>query len=174
MDDVRQPDPEDEEGVYTFLRPGHSAGAGLESTVIGVARLRQGQLSLETNSRERADALRERIEAACGNHVYHRGRELTDPLSNKVERPPSKPPGTDVTDPEAQQALLDFKERYYEDWLDQPLPALDGKSPREAARTKEGRQAVDLLLKDMENQEQRWQPETAMDFSRLRRELDLD
>jgi hypothetical protein len=173
MEGVEPPDPDDEDGMYTFLRPGHAAGGGMESTVIGHARLGRGELTLETNSRERADTLRERVEAVCGEWIHHKGRELADPLSDKIERPS---PGADrkPPTPEEQQLLLEFKERYYTDWLDQPIPALDGKTPREAVQTAEGRGRVDVLLKDIENKEQRWQPETATDVSRLRRELGLE
>jgi hypothetical protein len=51
---------------------------------------------------------------------------------------------------------------------------LAGKTPREAARTAQGRSAVDVLLKDMENHEQRSARGVAFDFSELRRELRLD
>lgn len=173
MEGVEPPDPHDEEGLYGFLRPGHGAGGGIESTVVGNAQIRKGRLTLSTNSRERADALRQRVEAACGGLIAHLGRELIDPLSDKVDRPSesSAPP---IPEPEARQLILDFKENYYADWLDQPIPALDGKSPREAVRTADGRRAVDLLLKDIENRELRFQPETAIDVSRLRRELHLE
>ncbi|MGH7821262.1 MAG: antitoxin Xre/MbcA/ParS toxin-binding domain-containing protein, partial [Candidatus Binatia bacterium] len=40
-------------------------------------------------------------------------------------------------------------------WIDEPLPALDGDTPREAARTKAGRNRVDTLLKEMQNFEAR-------------------
>jgi hypothetical protein len=66
------------------------------------------------------------------------------------------------------------RRRHYADWLDHPLPALAGKTPREAARTAQGRSAVDVLLKDMENHEQRSTRDAAFDFSTQRRELGLD
>ena len=66
--------------------------------------------------------------------------------SEKAGEPPS---------PEADQLILEFKRRHYADWPDQPLPALDGKTPREAVQTVGGRGVVDVLLKGMENLEQR-------------------
>jgi hypothetical protein len=35
------------------------------------------------------------------------------------------------------------------DWLDQPVPALGGKTPRAACRTKEGRREVEILIRTM-------------------------
>jgi hypothetical protein len=76
--------------------------------------------------------------------------------------------------PELEQLVLDHKRRHYADWVDQPLPALGGHTPRQAARTAAGRAAVDALMKDMESHEQRATPRAAFDFSPLRRELGLE
>jgi len=59
-------------------------------------------------------------------------------------------------------------------WLDLPLPALCGMTPREAVRTKEGKDRVDVLLKDLENHECRLPEEERFSFSGMRRELGLD
>ena len=75
---------------------------------------------------------------------------------------------------EEEQLVLEFKKRHYADWPNHPLPALDGETPRQAIRTAQGRSRVDVLLKDMENLEQRSQGEAVYDFSELRRELRLE
>jgi hypothetical protein len=36
------------------------------------------------------------------------------------------------------ELLLNLKTEHYERWVDEPLPALDGRTPREAARPKPG------------------------------------
>jgi hypothetical protein len=69
--------------------------------------------------------------------------------------------------------ILDFKRRHYADWLDQPLPALGGKTPRVAVRTKAGREQVDLLLKECEIMEVQQTEGQRFDFSYLRRELGI-
>ena len=159
--------------VYIFLRPGNAQHADWDNTVVGHARLSDTALQLETNSRVRADALRKQVENACGDRIRHRAREHTDPLSPKAA-PPEHDPAPGPTGPEVEQLLLEFKQRHYADWADQQLPALDGKTPREAVRTAEGKAAVDVLLKDMENREQRSAGGAAFDFSVLRRELRLE
>ncbi|MEN8182082.1 MAG: SEC-C domain-containing protein [Myxococcota bacterium] len=173
MEGVEADDSEPDGAVYVFLTPGNPLHAAWENTVIGRALLSDATLRLETNSRERADALRGRVEAACGGLIRHRAREHADPLSPAVaaatpDLPPEAPP------PEAAQLLLDFKRRHYAEWLDQALPALGGQSPREAVRTAQGRNAVDVLLKDMENHEHRASGQDAFDFRALRRELRLE
>ena len=73
------------------------------------------------------------------------------------------------------QALeLEYKRRHYEDWADHALPALEGRTPREAMRTAAGRARVDVLLKEMEHLEARTESGARFDFSQLRRELRLD
>jgi hypothetical protein len=62
---------------------------------------------------------------------------------------------------------------HYEGWADHPLPALAGKTPRDAVRSAGGRAAVDLLLKDFEYQESRLSPEARFEFSEIRKELGL-
>jgi hypothetical protein len=153
--------------TYDFLRDG---------TLVGQARLSGDALRLETNSVARADALRRRIEDACAELVRHRAREHTDPLSEPVQRDAAERPRgrSEAPSPEAQQLVLDFKRAHYAGWADEALPALGGKSPREAVSTPAGRGAVDVLLKDMENREERLPPGERFDFSELRRELKLD
>jgi hypothetical protein len=54
---------------------------GWDNTIVGSASISGQTLRVETNSRERADALRQRLEAACGERIRHRAREHADPLS---------------------------------------------------------------------------------------------
>jgi hypothetical protein len=142
-------------------------------TLIGAIRLSGTSLRLESNSVARADALRARLESACGELVRYRAREHTDPLSDAVR---SAQPGAADTPqpPEIQQALREFKARYYAAWVDEEIPALGGKTPREAVRSARGRERVDALLKEIENLERRFEAGQAFDVAILRRELGLD
>lgn len=87
--------------------------------------------------------------------------------------PPERGPVPRPRPPGVEQLELAFKERHYADWLDEPIPALAGETPREAARTPDGRATLDLLLKEIENQEHRAAGTAAFDFSTLRRDLGL-
>jgi hypothetical protein len=64
-----------------------------------------------------------------------------------------------------------FKARHYATWADEPMPALSGKTPRDAVKTQAGRRRVAALLDDMQRLEQTQPPGAAHDFSSLRREL---
>jgi Protein of unknown function (DUF2384) len=81
-----------------------------------------------------------------------------------------------VPSEDERRAILEFKARHYATWPDERLPALKGRTPRQAMRTAAGRAAVLDLIRDMENGEAReaksGQP--TFDFSILRRELGLE
>ena len=66
-----------------------------------------------------------------------------------------------------------MKTKLYSVWSDRPLPALQGSTPRAAARTRSGRAALDLLLKEMENMEARAPAGQRFDFRKIRKELGL-
>jgi hypothetical protein len=73
---------------------------------------------------------------------------------------------------EIRQALLkDMYDNHYREWLDSPIPALDGKSPKKAIRSKEGRRRVEDLLRQMEYLHN--ENDANYDISWVRRELKL-
>jgi hypothetical protein len=169
--DGAQP-PEDGEECFSFLKSGNAMHRNWESTLIGRGWISMDSLKLESNSVARADELRRRIEKACAGLIRHRAREHSDPMA-LAERSEPREPHHELP-PDIQQGLLrDFKERHYADWPDHPLPALDGQTPQEAARTKRGRAQLDLLLREMENHEGRLPAAERFDLSRLRARLGL-
>lgn len=54
-----------------------------------------------------------------------------------------------------EQIIVGSMEQHYERWLDTPIPAWEDKSPRELAKTAEGRQRVLLVLSEVEQIEER-------------------
>ena len=69
-----------------------------------------------------------------------------------------------------------FLDTHYRNWLDEKIPALDGKSPREAARDFEGREQLVALLKELENREARRAKYTGVGYDArwLWRELGIE
>ncbi|MFZ5651450.1 MAG: antitoxin Xre/MbcA/ParS toxin-binding domain-containing protein [Bacillota bacterium] len=53
----------------------------------------------------------------------------------------------------AQQITDAFLDDYYERWINQPVQALDGKTPRESCKTVHGRAKVEELLRELEKVE---------------------
>ncbi|MGH6884659.1 MAG: YecA family protein, partial [Geminicoccales bacterium] len=176
---VEPPAPGETDRSYAFIRRSDATGPGWNSAVIGRAAVSKGSLRLETNSVQRADALRRQIESACGGLLRHRARDHSDPLSERVRADhgaalTARGADDEVPPAEALAMIHQFKEQHYTDWPNQPLPALGGKAPRDAVRTKAGKAALHALLKDMEHHEGRLPTEQQFDFSPLRRELGLN
>ena len=171
IEGVEEPDGDDDR--YIFLRGTARSKRHDGRTVIGSASIAGSELRVETNSVERADALRSRLEDACrGLLLVHTRREQSDPLAPRLVKP-TLPANVPEDLPGGAALARAFKHRHYRDWADQPVPALQGKTPREAIRTAQGRAAVDVLLRDFENHEQRMPPEARFDFAEIRKDLGL-
>ncbi len=76
-----------------------------------------------------------------------------DVLAEKKRRPARgrRKPGAEVPPEQARAVIHDYLDRHYRKTLDEPIPALGGLSPREAAQSMAGRAKVVDWLKDMEN-----------------------
>ena len=70
-----------------------------------------------------------------------------------------------------EERIRQLKEAHYRQWLDMPLPAFGGKTPRDAARSAKGRKALDLVLRQIENVENSGAEGERFDVASLRREL---
>jgi hypothetical protein len=53
-----------------------------------------------------------------------------------------------------QQVYIKFMQKHCEKWLQEKIPALDGRTPMQAVKTEEGRKKVIELLKSFENIEE--------------------
>lgn len=113
----------------TFTKPGNAMHKSWETTNVGSATLGEGGLRIEANSVARADGLRALVEKACQGQLAFRVREHSDPaaLLRKSTKPAARPA---PDDPDLAAALADLKARHYRDWLDGPIPALGGLTPR--------------------------------------------
>ena len=155
----------DEEYVFSRINP---PGSVLPSTIMATVRFDGATLLAETNSIKRADDLRRKIQKACGALLREPSRSHEDPFQGRPE-----PKEESIPEDVRMEVLRDFKTRHYAAWLDQPIPALDGQTPREASCAAKGRQRLNVLLKDIENSEQRLPLAERFDFATIRRELGL-
>ena len=165
MEEVEPPAPDNPEPCFTFVRAGNAMNPGWDNTILGSVRLSSDALVLETNSVVRADALRARLESICGALVRHVVREHSDPTALLARAASDGPtPRAEIDEsPEVQQLLRDFRARHMAAWIDQPVPALGGKTPRQAAGSQQGRASLDLLLRSIEHDDARRPAEDRMD-----------
>jgi hypothetical protein len=102
----------------------------------------------------------------------------SESVQRALERRPAlrARPDDEVPPAAAAEIVQAFYERHYRGWLDEPLPALDGRTPREAASLKSARPKVIALLKDMENlsARERLEGRPAYDFGWMWGQLGLE
>ena len=150
----------------------------MSSVTIGTVRIEQNTLVAETNSVQRADDLRARIEKACGSLLKPSLREHVDVMSAAARTSSAGSAETEeeqVLPPEISGPIVrQFKEELYARWLDQSIPALKGKTPREAVKTPHGRSQVEALLKQIEYIEAQSTQNDSFDVSTLRAQLGMN
>lgn len=124
-----------------------------DSTVLGSLELKGRSLLVTVNSVERAAKVEALVTEAAGERLK---RPLTTIRTVEQmmaeERPEQLAEGADEIPPQiARQITHDYLDKHYRETLDAPVPALDGKSPRQAVRSAVGREKVLEWLKLIEN-----------------------
>jgi len=114
------------------------------------------RLDLSCLSKERLEKGKGRLQELLGDDVRHRVDQYED-VSKKIADEPQKPTHFRKADLSEKNLSLFTKmmEERVMNWLDEKIPALEGKSPREAAQTSKGREKVEEMLRDWENLEER-------------------
>jgi hypothetical protein len=104
-----------------------------------------------------ADEGRPWFEGIAGRAVIFVSREISDPKGMLTQRRPDEireSPTPPQLPPEVITEIIEKHIRQsYADWADQPLPALDNRTPREAIKTPEGLEQVKFLLHTYEHGE---------------------
>lgn len=148
---------------------------GVSGTVLGHVNVDAETVILETNSKKRRARMKPRITKALIEVAVHSGsveqsqKELLKRAASGAHAEPAAPP---MNGPEAAVLRADAQS-HYATWPDEKLPALNGRTPREAITTPAGKAQVAALLRDMEHQSHSTPMAGAYDFNLLRRQLGL-
>ena len=114
-------------------------------------------------TRRLADEGRTWFDGVAGAAVQHLTREITDPAGHLARAdggdtgrtPRSSSASTPDLPPEAiAQAIEQVLQRHYANWVDETIPALGGRTPRQAITTPAGLERVKGLLREYEQGEQ--------------------
>lgn len=152
-----------------------------ENVPVATVRMEEGELRVEAMSEARLRQAIEAVDSDFGDIAELVGREVTPIERLLEERAHSAPEDVDDVPPaplgpaERAGLLSDAMAEWMHRWLDEPLPALGGESPREAAGG-ERRGEVVKLLRGIENRAERAarRGEPGVDAAWLRGELALD
>jgi hypothetical protein len=112
-------------------------------------------LILECNSKERLKRGKELMQEHLPR-IKHKADSYEDIYKHleSLKEEPGKQPPRDIPFEVQQEAYTKFMECHCRKWLTEKIPALGGKTPRQAVRSKNGREQVKELLKSFENAEE--------------------
>lgn len=129
------------------------------------------RIELFHKTQAESDKGRKWFDKIAGEVVEHLGREISDPigvLKNKPLAKSKKTPSKQLTkksnsnshsnldlDSEVIASLIEQRiHQLYANWVNEPIPALDGKTPKEAITTPSGLERVKGLIRSYEESEE--------------------
>ncbi len=127
--------------------------AGVTRSLAAINRgKRRDRIEVFYRTRKLADEGRAWFDQVAGDAVRHRTREITDPKGALSKLGPSTrgpaPALPEDIDPAAlSEMMTQTIHRFYANWADEPIPALGGKTPRQAIATPGGLERVKGLLR---------------------------
>jgi len=127
-------------------RGGEDPGFG-DNTLLGRLEMIGDRLVLEVNSAGRLARARQWLEGLPG--VSFERATARDVLSESRPVDDKLPARPVKVEPEMLRAIEQMHRDLLRGWVDQPIPALGGLSPRQACKTPEGRRRVERLVRTM-------------------------
>ena len=116
-------------------------------TIVATLRLEDDVLVAEVNSDERAEEIGLLIDEALPEATFLGDESRSAEEMMRDHDPASAPPAMpDLDDPAIREAVTKLMHEYEERWIDDSIPALGGRSPREAVQDPVGREEVLQLL----------------------------
>jgi hypothetical protein len=147
---------------FRWLKKGNKKHKHWDNTVYGDVTINEGKLILKTNSVERAEKGKKLLAKLLGNSIEFQ-KTLIESLQHKMKSLPQTKKDQNSGDegklnprdiPEIQGQIKAMAKAHWESWFDQAIPALANKTPREAAKTEEGRKHLDALLLQYERMDE--------------------
>jgi len=141
---------------FPWQAPGNAAHKSWSSTTLGHISIDGARLEVEVNSEQRATQLRKEIELRLGAKARFQ-RTVGQSPERMLEQSASRR-GTAADRrareeqeelrrrPEVQAALRGMAEEHWKAWFDQPIPAIDNRTPKQASRTAAGRERLAALF----------------------------
>jgi hypothetical protein len=138
-----------------WLKAANAKHGGMENTLLGRLMIDGTRMSCEVNSAERAARLRTLIEKVLpGGEATYTTTVIESAEAKLREAPPDDVIPEDneelMNHPEVKAHIEEMMRKHWEAWPDMALPALHGRTPRQAVRDELGRRQVNALLEDIE------------------------
>lgn len=161
--------------LWHWFQPQEGSDPGTGCVLLGEVRLQGSRLRLQCLARGRLEAGKRLLADLLGDLLRHRLDEYRNPEEVVRGRLLGGLEAVGPIPEDVAAAIRQFLYNYYRRWLDDPVPALGGRSPRQACATEEGRVQVAELLKHLENMEEKKKRagQPYIEVNVIRRELGL-
>jgi hypothetical protein len=173
--------------TLSWIKAGNRKNKGWDNTILGTLRLDGSTLTVEVNSAKRRDRIAKEIAARLGSAATLVNTTVTDVAkaleARRAERAAGGAAGAGdesaddadaVQTPEMAAIEAGFLQRHWDAWVDEKVPALRNKTPRQAVKTAIGREKVEALLSDFAQEGRGIQGRFRPDIGAIRRKLGLE
>lgn len=137
---------------YLWFREVRPATPAMLGDIIDLATLSivGDELLVEVNSAERLESIRAWLDSVPGIEFHTVRKRSVEEVMKAGPAPDDQLGHEEVAmTPELAADVRDMMRGHYMGWLDTPIPALDGKTPRETCRTAQGRKRVARMIRAM-------------------------
>lgn len=169
---------------FPWQKEGNRTHKHWTNTILGRVTIDGSELTAEVNSAKRAEKIQAEITKRLGEAVTYK-RSVYESVEQKLaeakNRPDAQSPNRSKegaqdleSRPEVQAFLKEHMKAHWEAWYNEPVPALQNKTPIEAAKTSAGRERLEALLGEFERRSEILpQPELRADIAAIRKRLGL-
>jgi hypothetical protein len=134
-----------------WVREGSVGGPDGSGTMMGNIEIDGGRMTVLVNSQKRAETIRGQIEKRLGAAARFRLDEIGSAGNMMAEAGKPTLAGPELLDaPEIREQVSQMLRAHWQSWVEQEIPALGHRTPRQAVRSADGREAVEALLQDAE------------------------
>jgi hypothetical protein len=166
--------------TLSWSKTGNRMHQDWDNTTLGTIEIDGNRLVIHVNSKRRATRIEREIATRLGAHAILEDK-TADPveklLAEREEHPRDRLPDTEQEQlqqlPEVQEYMRQMSERHWDVWLDTSLPALGNRTPRQAAKTPDGRERLEALFAEFTWSTERAPNAMSPDVPALRARLGL-
>lgn len=141
--------------TFPWLKKGNKKHNTWDNTIMGNIIIDGNKLTLETNSQKRTEKGKQLLHKYLDEAIEFHNTLLETP-EQKLNSAPKRGSNQDneqeemLALPEVQKQLKQMANTHWKKWFDEKIPALEHKTPREAVKTKDGRERLEALLLEYE------------------------
>ena len=153
---------------FAWEKPGNKKHKDWNNTILGHIKIEDSNLTAEINSENRAEKFKALVEELLPGKARYKTTVIQSPQSmlaragEKGESAQTRQTQKEIEElnsrPEIQALLAEKMRQHYRDWPGMELPALNGLTPLQAVKTRDGKEMVAALLTDIEQRSQHATP----------------